>query len=191
LMPRVYRHWYHWSDRGVLEAILRERRRPGLLVVEVATGPNVAVPRAVGRAAPSSRYVTLDVEREHILLQRAGSGGVEVEGVVADATCPPLVDGCADIFVFHHAIDDIFETRGVEGVRASVEAALRALRGGGCLVFSHSVFASDPFTERVGLADVRALLEGRIRGQIQELEGPAQSWLIVRDVHTREERPET
>ena len=71
------------------------------------------------------------------------------------------------------------------------QAALRALRDGGRLVFSHSVFASDPFTERVGLADVRALLEARIRGQIQELEGPAQSWLVVKDVHTRGESPET
>jgi len=183
-MPReVYGHWYSWSDLGVLETLLRRCYRPDFLVVEVATGPNIALPHVLKKIASPFRYVTLDMERAHIRLQREGVGTATVQGVVGDAARLPLRDGCVDLFVFHHAIDDILETGGFGGVKASVEGALGALRAGGCLIFSHSVFAYDPYTLKVGLSHIQALLESKVKGRFQRIDGPRQRWLLVEDIH--------
>jgi len=183
-MPReVYSHWYNWSDLNVLETLLRRCYSPDFLVVEVATGPNIALPHVLKRIASSFRYVALDMERTHIQLQRGGVGAASVHGVVGDAVHLPLRSGCVDVFVFHHAIDDILETRGFGGVKASVEGALGALKAGGCMIFSHSVFTYDPYTLEISVSDIQVFLEGKVRGRFQRVDGPRQRWLLVEDIH--------
>jgi len=183
-MPReVYSHWYNWSDLNVLETLLRRCYSPDFLVVEVATGPNITVPRALKKVAPSFRYVALDMERTHIQLQRAGVGAASVQGVVGDAVHLPLRSGCVDVFVFHHAIDDILETRGFGGVKASVEGVLRVLKAGGSMILSHSVFIYDPYTLKISVSDIQAFLEGKVKGRFQRIDGPRQRWLLVEDIH--------
>jgi len=182
-MPReVYGHWYSWSDLGVLETLLRRCYSPDFLVVEVATGPNIALPHVLRKIASPFRYVSLDMERAHIRLQREGVGTATVQGVVGDAVHLPLRSGCVDVLVFHHAIDDILETGGFGGVKASVEGALGVLKAGGSMIFSHSVFAYDPYTLKIGLSDIQAFLEGKVKGRFLRIDGPRQRWLLVEDI---------
>jgi len=182
-MPQeIYSHWYNWTDLNILETLLRRCNRPDLLVVEVATGPNVAVPLVLKRITSSYRYVALDIEKAHIQLQKEGGGTANVEGVIGDAAHLPFRHGCADVFVFHHAIDDILETRGFEGVKASIEEALRTLKAGGFMIFSHSVFSYDAYTLNISLSDVQAFLQNRISGCFRGIQGSRQDWLLVEDI---------
>jgi len=184
-VPReIYSHWYNWSDLHILETLFRRCYGPDFLVVEVATGPNVAVPYALKRLAPSFRYVSLDVERNHVQLQKQGAGNTNVEGLVGDATQLPFRDRCVDTFVFHHAIDDIFETRCLEGVITSIQEALRTLKAGGSLIFSHNVFTYDPYTLKINLTYVQDFLQRRIKGRFQTIDGPKQRWLLIEDIYT-------
>ena len=183
-MPRkTYSSWYSWSDLSVLETVLRAYHGSDPLVVEVATGPNIAVPHVLKKSASSFRYVSLDLEKTCIQLQRNGVGNMNVEAVVGDAVNLPFRHKCVDIFIFHHAIDDILETRGLEGLRASIENALRTLKIGGTIIFSHSVFDYDQYTLKIDLFKVQALLRNRVEGYFKKIDGPRQKWLIVEDVH--------
>jgi len=179
-MPQeAYTYWYNWSDLRVLETLLRQCFRPDLLVVEVAAGPNIAVPHVLKRNAMAFGYVSLDLQKAHIRLQRKGVGNTNVNGVVGDATRLPFRHRCVDMFIFHHAVDDILETKGFGGVKASIEEALRTLKQGAYIVFSHCVFSYDPYTLDIDLSDVQAFLQHRIKGRFQRIDGPGQSWLLV------------
>lgn len=146
----------------------------------MATGPNIAVPYVLKRIGLPFRYVSFDIEKRHINLQKEGIQ--DVEGVVGDATYLPLWSRCVDVFVFHHAIDDILETRGSEGVRTSIEQALRTIKAGGCMIFSHSIFAFDPYTLKMDLSEVQDFLQTRIKGKFQNIDGSRQTWLLVEDI---------
>ena len=132
------------------------------------------------RIGSSFHYVSFDIEKKHINLQKEG---VQiVEGVVGDAVHLPLRHGCVDIFVFHHAIDDILETRGSEGIRASIEEALRTLKAGGCVIFSHCIFSYDPYTLEMDLSDVQDFLQSKVKGRFRNIDGSRQRWLLVEEV---------
>lgn len=179
----IYGHWYNWSDLDVLETLLRSCYTPDFLVAEVATGPNIAVPHVLKRIRSSCDYVSLDLEKAHIRLQKKGAGAAHVQGVIGDATRLPLRDGCVDTFVFHHAVDDILETRGLEGVKSSIEEALRALKEGGCIIFSHSVFSYDHYTLKIDLPKVQTFLQRRVKGRFKMIDGIRQRWLLVENIH--------
>jgi len=142
----------------------------------------MAVPSALRRIAPSFRYVSLDIEKAHIQLQRKGAGKANVEGLMGDATRLPLRDKEVDIFIFHHAIDDVLETRGSEGLMASLEEATTALKTGGCMIFSHSVFTYDLYTLKIDLTCIQDFLQGKVRARFQKFEGPMQTWLLVEGI---------
>ncbi len=169
---------------NVLEALLLSCYSPNFLVVEVAPGPNIAVPHVLKRIALPFRYVSLDMEKMCIQLQKEGVGKLDMEGVAGDAVHLPFRPGCVDMFIFHHAIDDILETKGPEGLRASIEDALRTLKAGGSMIFSHSTFNYDRYTLKIDLYDVQALLQHRIKGRFKSIDGRRQKWLLVEDVHT-------
>jgi len=183
-MPHeTYSYWYNWTDLNILETLLRKCNSPNFLVVEVATGPNIAIPHVLKKITSSFRYVSLDMEKAHIQLQKEGDGTANVEGVIGDATHLPFRLRCVDVFVFHHAIDDILETRGFQGVKTSIEGALRVLKQGGFMIFSHSVFSYDPYTLNISLSDVQAFLQNRIDGCFKRIQGPRQDWLLVEDIN--------
>jgi len=183
-MPKeVFDCWYNWSDLDVLETLLHSCYSPNFLVVEIATGPNIAVPHILKNIALPFRYISLDVNKAHIKLQKEGVGTSNVQGVVGDAIHIPFHNESVDMIVFHHAVDDILETRGVEGVKSSIEDALRTLKPEGCMIFSHSIFANDPYTFNIDLLDVQTFLEKRITGRFIRIKGFRQKWLIVEDIH--------
>jgi SAM-dependent methyltransferase len=173
-----YSNWYNWTDKDVLEKLLVDYRNHNI-VIEVASGPNIAVPFIINKNKMPCFYVSIDLERSHIQLQRKGIGTKNVQGLIGDATNSPLRNECVDIFIFHHAIDDIIETKSFEGLYASLREASRTLKKGGCMIFSHSVFSSDPFTKNINLSIVQSFLEGRIKGSFRRYQGSLQDWLFV------------
>lgn len=184
LQREVLSHWYNWTDPDILEMLLSL----GIsnLVVEVAAGPNIAVPHILKKKCLSSNYVSVDIEKGHIQLQKEGVVTPNMEVVVADATHLPVQDEQVDIFVFHHAIDDILESHGFEGLWASIEEALRTIKKGGCIIFSHCVFSHDPYTTKTNLKEVHNFLKGSVIGLFQEIRGSQQDWLIMRNIHIGE-----
>jgi ubiquinone/menaquinone biosynthesis C-methylase UbiE len=174
-----FSNWYNWTDQDVLEKLLMDYRNPNI-VIEVASGPNIAIPFIIEKKKISCFYISIDLEKSHINLQKKGIGTKNVEGLIGDASNSPLINECVDIFVFHHAIDDIIETKGFKGLYASLEEAIRVLKKGGCMIFSHCIFSSDPFTKDINLSIVQSFLEGRIKGNFRRVQGSMQDWLFIR-----------
>ncbi len=84
-----------------------------------------------------------------------------------------------DLFVFHHAVDDILETCGQSGVYDSIGEALRVVQPGGYIVFSHCVFDHDPFTLDISLEDVEEMLAEFGQTNCNRRTAHHQEWLFV------------
>ena len=142
--------------------------------LDVACGPNRAIEVFLKANGPGVNYLALDLRPEPLRIRRGRSKALE--GVVADATRLPFVSGAFDVIFYHHAIDDIVETRGEGSIPEFIGEGIRALRGGGTLAFSHAILPEDPYTELAGLEDVRAVLRGE--GKMRCIQGNRQEWLI-------------
>lgn len=165
---------YTWTDRDVLESIIRGCDFKAQRALDVACGPNRAIEGALERAKPSVSYLALDLRPEPLFIKRGRSKALE--GVVADATQLPFVSGAFDAIFYHHAIDDIIETRGKGSIPEFIGEGIRILRSGGTLAFSHAILSGDPYTELAGLEDVRGALTGE--GKMRYIQGNLQDWLI-------------
>ena len=183
-----WQNWYNWSDFDVLEEQLRKHYRTSFVVAEVCAGPNVAVPYALANLAGSFIYVSVDILIHHILLQRSGVPSEKVNGVLGDAVYPPLAKNSVDLIIFHHAIDDIFETRGMAGVALAIENAFETLKKGtGCMIFTHSIMDFDPDTRKVDLTDVESILNKAFDCRQTRINS-GQEWLVVDNIHRLSER---
>ena len=175
------RRWYLWSDLSHFEHILRAILRPGHIVVEVCSGPNIVVPYLLRAIQPECRYISIGRDVSHLKMQRNGAH-LEFLSVKGDSTALMLDDGCADVVVFHHAINDIWLSRGIEGVHQSLDEAARVLASTGAMIFSHCEMDWDPSTQETSLNQVKQYLQ-RQRQNIYSFEasrGPMQDWLLVR-----------
>jgi ubiquinone/menaquinone biosynthesis C-methylase UbiE len=165
---------YIWTDRDILEGVIRACDFRAQRALDVACGPNRAIELALEPIEPDVRCLALDLRPEPLYIRRGRSKALE--GVVADATRLPFVPGAFDAIFYHHAIDDIIETRGKGAIPEFIGEGIRALRSGGTLAFSHALLSGDPYTEIAGLEDVRVALGGD--GKMRCIRGNLQDWLI-------------
>jgi len=165
---------YIWTDMDVLKSIIQGCHFKAQRALDIACGPNRAIESALELVKPSVSYFALDLRPEPLFIKRGESQALE--GVVADATQLPFISGSFDVIFYHHAIDDIIETRGKGSISDFIEEGMRILRSGGTLVFSHAILSGDPYTELAGLEDVKVALAGE--GKTQYMHGNLQDWLI-------------
>ena len=171
---------YNWSDHELLEEWLAETVPADGVVFEIASGPNTCMPWALARLGRGARYIAVELDWEHLLLQRASLNRQPYLLLLADGCSLPLADGCADVAVFHHAIDDVFETRGKVGVQQAVFEAARALRPGGYAMFSHCALAGDDATFGIDLDFAMQVSAESGLIEVRRACKPAQDWLLVR-----------
>ncbi|MGQ9514937.1 MAG: class I SAM-dependent methyltransferase [Thermoproteota archaeon] len=167
---------YTWGEPDLLNALIEDCEIKMHGILDVACGPNRIVEIATKCIKSSSLYIALDIRPEPIILKRNESK--IVQGVVADALFMPFISESYDIVFYHHAIDDIVETRGKGSIPDLIAEGERVVRSGGALVFSHSIIAGDRSTKIVGLDDVKKELD--YRGEIKQIRGTFQSWLIFK-----------
>lgn len=170
-------NYYNWTDAYVLEEQLRIRCRPNFVVAEVCAGPNIAVPYVLNRLNKPFTYITIDLLENHIRLQKTGEESIT--GILADAAQLPLSNNSVDLFMFHHAIDDILETRGMRGVSLAIDDAFRTLKDDcGFMIFTHCLMWWDPDTGRIDIKDIEDILEKSFDFNKTAIES-GQDWLIV------------
>jgi len=173
------RSWYLWSDLSHFERMLRSAVRPGHLVVEVCSGPNIVLPYLLHGIQAGCRYISVGRDVSHLKMQRRGAH-LEFISVKGDSTALMLDNGCADMVVFHHAINDIWLSRGMEGVYQSLDEAARVVRSGGVMIFSHCEMDWDPSTKEMSLDHVKRHLEQQNAYSFEASRGAMQDWLLVR-----------
>jgi Trm112p-like protein len=173
------RTWYLWSDLSHFEDMLRPILRPGHIVVEVCSGPNIVVPHLLHEIQPECMYISVGRDGSHLKMQRSGAH-LKFLSVKGDTTALMLDNGCADMVVFHHAINDIWLSRGIEGICRSLDEAARVVRDGGVMIFSHCEMDWDPSTKEVSLDQVKTHLERQRGYSFEASRGPMQDWLLVR-----------
>lgn len=124
---------------------------PGARVVEVGVGTGrVAVPLA----KEGIRVVGLDLSAR--MLARLRAKGAGVEAIRAEASRPPLRDGCCDAVLFVHVLHL------VPNVEATVAAALRLLGPGGLLLSCTTDESEGPVAEAAqAIARATAEVTGR------------------------------
>lgn len=175
-----YAEHYLWSDLELFESWLWKIPLSGPFVVEVASGPNIVVPYLLEKLGSDFTYLSVDINPGHLRLQSKGLSRKEsAYAVQATARCLPVRNSVVDLFVFHHAVDDILETCGQAGVYDSIGEALRVVQPGGHIVFSHCVFDDDPFTSEISLEDVEEMLAEFDQTNCDRREAHHQEWLFV------------
>lgn len=103
-------------------------------------------------------YIWSDVfYLENLLGQRRGAR-YPIRSVRGDATTLPLADQSVDVYVGHHAINDIWLSRGELGVDRSYEEMDRVTRPDGFIVHSDCVLQHDA---RVGDPSTKLATLGR------------------------------
>lgn len=175
------RRWYLWSDLSHFANMLSSLLRPGHIVVEVCSGPNIVVPYLLHAIQPECRYISVGRDVSHLKMQRSGAN-LEFLSVKGDSSALMLEDGCADMVVFHHAINDIWLSRGIEDVHRSLDEAARVLASKGVMIFSHCEMDWDPSTKETSLNQIKEYLQRRQQNiySFEASRGPMQDWLLVR-----------
>lgn len=170
---------YNWSDHELLEKWLAESVPAGGVVLELASGPNICTPWTLARLGRGARYIAVELDWEHLMLQRGSLDGQPYLLLLADSCQLPLADESADVAVFHHAIDDVFETRGKSGVQHTIAEAARALKPGGYMIFSHCELVGDEATFGIDLDFARQVGAGCGLVEVRRESAAAQDWLLV------------
>ncbi len=179
MASEVYRATYSWTDEGELRRAFALASRPTPTVVDVAAGPNAAPGTALAQHAPGSLYVPLDSEPRHLLLLREALGE-RAQPVLGRGSCLPFRGASLDVVLYHHGIDDVYETEGRDGLQRSLGEAWRVLCPGGLVIASHCEFAYDPATEAVSLDDIEGELVPRGGEVVLRAAGARMHWLVVR-----------
>lgn len=175
--PRYeYTSSYIWTDMDILKSVIEGCVFEKYRALDIACGPNRAIEAALGSVKPNVRCFAIDIRPEPLAIKKEENR--ELEGIVADATCTPFVSGSFDIVFYHHAIDDIIETRGKGSLPGFTREGERIVRRGGTLAFSHAILSGDPYTELAGLEDVRKVRTRK--GSMRRIRGDLQEWLIYK-----------
>jgi SAM-dependent methyltransferase len=151
---------YLWSDVFHLENILRQLVRPESVVLEVCSGPNIVVPLLLKRLGRPVTYLSVGMNTAHLRQQKQGVN-FPIQSIRGDATALPLAADSVDLYLGHHAINDIWLTKGEAGVTQSYQEMDRVLKEDGYLIQSDCVLQHD---SRVGDPSTRLIdLESLIR----------------------------
>jgi len=179
MASELYEATYSWTDEAELRQALTLAPQPCPKVVDIAAGPNVGPGTVVTRQAPGALYIPLDPEPRHLMLLRQALGA-RVQPVLGRGSCLPFRANSLDVVLYHHGIDDVYETEGREGLRRSLDEAWRVLRPEGVVVASHCQFSYDPATQETSLDEVEAQLEA-LGGEVAlRASGDRMDWLVVR-----------
>ena len=179
MAPEVYRTAYSWTDEAVLRRALSLASVPIRTAVDVAAGPNTGPGSVLARLAPRALYLPLDPEAGHLRLLREALGG-GVQPVRARGSRLPFRSGSVDVVLYHHGIDDVYETEGREGLHRSLREAWRVIRPGGLVVASHCVFAYDEASKAVSLDEVEGELAPLGAEVLRRTSGSRMDWLVLR-----------
>lgn len=179
MAPEAYRATYHWTDERELRQALALAPSGAPAVVDVAAGPNAGPGTVLTRQFPGALYTPLDPEAGHLRLLQEALGD-RVLPVLGRGSCLPFRTGSRDVVLYHHGIDDVYETEGREGLLRSLAEAWRVLRPEGVVVASHCEFSYDPSTREVSLEQVEAALTARGGRVVLRAAGQRMDWLVVR-----------
>lgn len=179
MTPRVYRSTYFWTDEAELRRAFALAPSSAPTVVDVAAGPNTAPAAVLASQAPGALYIPLDPEPRHLRLLREALGG-RTRPVRARGSRLPFRRGSVDVVLYHHGIDDVYETEGREGLRRSLGEAWRVIRPGGLVVASHCVFSYDEASRTVSLDEVEEELGRRGAEVVLRRAASRMDWLILR-----------
>lgn len=179
MASEVYRATYSWTDESELRQAFALASRPTFAVVDVAAGPNAAPGTVLAQEAPGSLYVPLDSEPRHLLLL-GRTLGPRAQPAVGRGSSFPFRTASLDVVLYHHGIDDVYETEGRDGLQRSLAEAWRALRPGGLVIASHCEFSYDAATEAVSLDDIEAELVARGGEVALRAAGARMDWLVIR-----------
>jgi len=175
-----YNNHYCWGDPDILRQIVSAFGDGHLCVVDVACGPNVTVPRTLFKRGAPFTYVAVDIDAHHLHVQRRAIRDAHVHTICGSSSALPLKASSVNLFIFHHAIDDILETEGMAGIESSIKESLRVTTVSGAIVLSHCVFDADEFTKKISLRDIERLLLDNGPLKIEKRRAKQQEWLIAR-----------
>lgn len=173
---------YIWSDVFYFEHMLKQLVKPNAVIAEICSGPNIVVPLLLSRLNIPVTYFSIGINEAHLLQQK---GGVRfpIHSVKGDATELPIASGTVDIYVGHHAINDIWLTKGTAGVERSYEEMHRVIKPDGYIIQSdcvlqHDARVGDPSTKIIGLSSLtRFLTEHRYHWVMEN--GGELDWVIA------------
>ena len=179
MAPDVYQATYHWTDERELRQAFALIPGRSPLVVDVAAGPNTGPATVLAQALPEALYIPLDTQAEHLRLLRE-TLEKQAEPVLARGSCLPFRSASLDVILYHHGVDDVYETEGRAGLHRSLVEAWRALRPEGAVIACHCEFSYDPSTREVSLDEVEAQLTALGGNVVLSVAGPRMDWLVIR-----------
>lgn len=162
-LPDVDGHTpYIWSDVFYFENLLKQILKPGFIVLEVCSGPNVIVPLLLKRLNIPVTYYSVGINEYHLIQQRQGVN-YPIISIIGNATDLPIADKSVDLYIGHHAINDIWLTKGMAGVDKSFLEMDRVTKDTGYIIQSdcvlqHDCRVGDPSTKIVGLKRLEEFL---------------------------------
>lgn len=136
------------------------------------------VPHVLGKLGRGFTYIAVDTNADCLRGQQRQRSR-DLHCIQANSCKLPLRTSSADLVVFHHAIDDILETCGPSGVYDSIGEALRVVRPGGYMIFSHCFIEHDPYTSEISLEDVEEMLEEFGQANYNRRRARHQDWLFL------------
>lgn len=181
---------YIWSDLFYFEDLLRRILKPNMVVVEICSGGNHVVPTILNRICPSVTYLSIGDYSLHLKKQQDGVPNFPINSIIGDATRLPLKNDSVDILIGHHAINDIWLSKGFQGVKESTYESMRILKSNGYLIYSHSYNAYDEL--RTGDISCRAVDLNTIEQLLDENWKVKQShsgeldWIIAKKIGDNE-----
>jgi len=192
-LPDVDGHTaYIWSDVFYLENLLAQFVEPGATVVEVCSGGNIVVPLLLSRLGIQVSYWSVGTDLGHLRQQREGVA-FDIHTVRGDATALPFASSTVDLYIGHHAINDVWLSKGDAGVEASYVEMDRLLRPDGYLIQSdvhlqHDARVGDPSTKIVDLRGLIAFLSARGYRWVRQ-NGGELDWVVASRERSCDIRP--
>lgn len=171
-----------------LNQLLRSKKNKHINVVELATGSNFTTPYTLSKNCYDFLYIAFDVYPKLLNLNINAIKEACINGsiyhIIASATNLPLPNDFADIVIYLHAINDIWFTVGMSGVKDSISESLRILKPDGIIISVDSYMDVDPTTNFVSHNDFKNCLNDFCRYELKEYDNDisGKGWLLVYNV---------
>jgi SAM-dependent methyltransferase len=182
---------YMWSDFYFLENLLSKIVKPGMVITEICSGANYVVPVILNRLNFKVTYISIGDYIPHLKKQQEGIPSFPIHSIIGDATFLPLQSNSVDIFIGHHAINDIWLSKGDVGVEASIRESFRVVKPGGYIIHSHNYNAIDELRlgdqscRKVNLHTITSFMDEK--WEITMENGGELDWLIARKNYNMQE----
>lgn len=134
---------YLWSDQFYFENLLMTKVKNNMTILEICSGANFIVPFILERINKRVTYISIDNSVYNLLKQKKAMENFKINSIIGDATSVPISSDSIDIIIGHHAINDIWATRGEVGLEKAIKENIRLLKPGGTLIHSHNYNAID------------------------------------------------